>query len=62
MKPCSHDIVVFDRIVQDYIRNNVSQYDGIFIEGYLNYSKLYTNEGTSRVSGNIVAIHIEKTS
>lgn len=57
----SHTVIVYDRNVQDYIRKHLSRYDGVFIEGYLNYQKCETNEGSTRMSGNIVAIQIEKT-
>lgn len=47
--------------MQNYIRNHLARYDGVFIEGYLNYQKCETSDGNTRMSGNIVAIHIEKT-
>ncbi|XP_055320108.1 uncharacterized protein LOC129577329 [Sitodiplosis mosellana] len=57
----SHTVIVYDRNVQNYIRRHLARYDGLFIEGYLNYQKCETDDGSTRMSGNIVAVHIEKT-
>lgn len=55
----SHSIIVSDPDLQRYIRTHLSQYDRVFVEGYLNYQQTQTERGT-RMSGNIIAIHIEK--
>lgn len=56
-----HTVIVYDHNLQKYMRNNLNRYDQIFIEGYLNYQNCKTDNGTNRMSGNIVAIYIEKT-
>lgn len=56
-----HTVIVYDRNLQNYMRNNLKRYEKVFIEGYLNYQKCKIDDNTNRMSGNIVALHIEKT-
>lgn len=56
----SHTVIVYDEAIRNYVRNNLQRYDKVFIEGYLNYQKCKTDGGSNLMSGNIVALHIER--
>lgn len=56
----SHTVIAHDAQVRNYLRNHLNRYDKVSIDGYLNYQPVETNDGTNRMAGNIMAVHIEK--
>lgn len=56
----SQSIIVVDSKLQQYVRRHITQYDQIFVEGYLNYKSVQLENGMKRTCGNIIPVHIEK--
>lgn len=57
----SHPVMVIDSELKQYVREHLTQYDHIYIEGHLHYKSVELENGKKRRCGNIIPIHIEKT-
>lgn len=55
-----YPITVKDDKLQKYVRENLSQDDKVFIEGYLSYDKNQSNGGNSIKYGRVIATQLEK--
>lgn len=56
----SHAVIVADSKLHQYVRTHITQYDQIFLEGYLHYKSVQLENGTKRLCGNIIPNYIEK--
>lgn len=56
----SHSVIVVNSILQSYIREKVTQYDQIFLEGYISYKSLQLHDGSKHMYGSILPVYIEK--